>query len=178
MARWNRLIIISYLFHKTFKLLRQRVLWHSSVIKTKTKSLSRESTDLRRLWKVYLMGTWGGVAYHLDEQAGRSTVWANGTQIKIQDWSILFRVAFTISTNQFHLPKNDCQGLKPRKSPILSCWNWYQRWLWRNGTRISVCNAPFGKIGLSFQMFRNVYAERPKKSCPIYFLSGFSGNSL
>ena len=30
-------------------------------------------TDLRRLWKVYLMGTWGGVAYHLDAQAGRST---------------------------------------------------------------------------------------------------------
>ena len=60
--------------------------------------MSRESTDLRRLWKVYLMGTWGGVAYHLDEQAGRSTVWANGTQIKIQDWSISFRIAFTIST--------------------------------------------------------------------------------
>ena len=52
------------------------------------------------------MGTWGGVAYHLDGQAGRSTVWENGTQIKIQDWSISFRIAFTISTNQFHLPKN------------------------------------------------------------------------
>ena len=33
------------------------------------------------------MGTWGGVAYHLDGQAGRSTFWENGTQIKIQDWS-------------------------------------------------------------------------------------------
>ena len=67
------------------------------------------------------MGTWGGVAYHLDGQAGRSTFWENGTQIKIQDWSISFRIAFTISTNQFHLPKNDRQGLKPRKMTILSC---------------------------------------------------------
>ena len=67
------------------------------------------------------MGTWGGVDYHLDGQAGRSTFWENGTQIKIQDWSISFRIAFTISTNQFHLPKNGRQGLKPRKMPILSC---------------------------------------------------------
>ena len=65
-------------------------------------------------------------------------------------------IAFTISTNQFHLPKNNRRGLKPRKNNllILSCWNWYQRWLWRNGGRISVCNVPFAKIGLSFQMFR------------------------
>ena len=60
------------------------------------------------------MGTWGGVAYHLDGQAGRSTFWGNGTQIKIKDWSIWFRIAFTISTNQFHLPKNDRQGLKTK----------------------------------------------------------------
>ena len=31
-------------------------------------------------------------------------------------------------------------------------WNWYQRWLWRNGTQISVC--PSGRTGLPFQMFR------------------------
>ena len=33
-------------------------------------------------------------------------------------------------------------------------WNWYQRWLWRNGTRISVCNISSGKTGLPFQLFR------------------------
>ena len=48
-------------------------------------------------------------------------------------------IAFTICSNQFHLPKNG--------------WYWYQRWLWRNGTRISVWNISFGKTGLPFQMF-------------------------
>ena len=56
-------------------------------------------------------------------------------------------------------------------------WNWYQRWLWRNGTRISVrifhpkrqdylfrCSAAPGNFPL----------ERPKKSCSIYFPNGFS----
>ena len=33
-------------------------------------------------------------------------------------------------------------------------WNWYQRWLWRNRTRISLWNIPSGKTGLPFQMFR------------------------
>ena len=33
-------------------------------------------------------------------------------------------------------------------------WNWYQRWLWRNWTRISVWNIPSGKTGLPLQMFR------------------------
>ena len=28
-------------------------------------------------------------------------------------------IAFTISTNQFHLPKNDRRGLKPRKNNLL-----------------------------------------------------------
>ena len=33
-------------------------------------------------------------------------------------------------------------------------WNRYQRWLWRNGTRISIWKIPSGKTGLPFQMFR------------------------
>ena len=61
------------------------------------------------------MGTWGGVAYHLDGQAGRSTFWENGTQIKIQDWSISFRIAFTISTNQFHFTKKRPPRLETKK---------------------------------------------------------------
>ena len=36
-------------------------------------------------------------------------------------------------------------------------WTRYQRWLWRNGTRISVWNIPFRKTGLPFQIFRRCY---------------------
>ena len=33
-------------------------------------------------------------------------------------------------------------------------WSWYQGWLLRNGTRISVWNIPSRKTGLPFQVFR------------------------
>ena len=33
-------------------------------------------------------------------------------------------------------------------------WNWYQRWLSRNRTWISVWNIPSGETGLPFQVFR------------------------
>ena len=39
------------------------------------------------------------------------------------------------------------------QKPTAKAWNWYQRWLWRNGTRISVWNNPSGNTGLPFQMF-------------------------
>ena len=38
-------------------------------------------------------------------------------------------------------------------------WTRYQRWLWRNGTRIFVWNIPSGKTGLPFQMFRRCYRK-------------------
>ena len=38
-------------------------------------------------------------------------------------------------------------------------WTRYQRWLWRNGTQISVWNIPSGKTGLPFQMFRRCYPK-------------------
>ena len=52
-------------------------------------------------------------------------------------------MAFTIWTNTFCLPKTTAKA-----------WNWYQIWLWRIGTRISVWNIPSGKTGLPFQMLR------------------------
>ena len=33
-------------------------------------------------------------------------------------------------------------------------WNWNKRWLWRNGTRISVWNIPFRKTGVPFYILR------------------------
>ena len=60
-------------------------------------------------------------------------------------------------------------------------WNCYQRWLWRNGTRISVWNIPSGKKKQDY-LFRcyltsgHFPLEWPKKSCFIYFSTGFSRN--
>ena len=48
-----------------------------------------------------------------------------------------------------------CATRNPRvKKTAAYAWVWYQRWLRRSGTRISVSNIPSGKIGLPFQMFR------------------------
>ena len=33
-------------------------------------------------------------------------------------------------------------------------WNWHQRWLWSNGTRMSVWNIPSRKTELTFQVLR------------------------
>ena len=57
-------------------------------------------------------------------------------------------------------------------------WTLYQRWLWRNGTRIAIFQP--GKTG-PFQMFRcsrKFHLGRPKKSCSIYFPTGFPGKLL
>ena len=37
---------------------------------------------------------------------------------------------------------------------VTKAWNWYQTWLWANGTQISVWNITSGKTGLLFQVFR------------------------
>ena len=59
-------------------------------------------------------------------------------------------------------------------------WSWYymyQRWLWRNGTRISVLEHSVLKNRTSFSVVapRHFLLEWPKKSCSIYFLTRFSG---
>ena len=56
------------------------------------------------------------------------------------------------------------------RKTIAKAWNWYQRWLWRNGNRISVWNIPSGKTGLPFQMFRcyRKFSVRTTKKCFVY----------
>ena len=79
-----------------------------------------------------LSHTYITVVFHLHGQTGPFTVWVNVVQeLRLP----LF------CTNQFQFRKT---------APKV--WDWYQRWLWRNGRRISVC--PSGRIGLPFQMFR------------------------
>ena len=65
---------------------------------------------------------------------------------KIQESSGKFcpGIAFTINFVQF--------GSIYWKTAA-KAWNWYQRWLWRNRTRISVKNIPSGKTRLPFLMF-------------------------
>ena len=81
------------------------------------------------------------------------TTWANGKSNSEQHSGI----AFTICTNQFYLPKNGREGL-------------IQRWVWRNGTRISLWNNSSGKSRLPFQMFFKFSAGTTQKSRSIYFL--------
>ena len=58
----------------------------------------------------------------------------------------------------------------------IKAWNWYQRWLWRNGTEIFAWNILSGKQDYLFRCSvapGNFLLERPKKACPIYFPTGF-----
>ena len=95
--------------------------------------------------------------------------WANRSYAKFRTGKFCPRTAFTICKNQFHLPENDCEGLKLVSKMAL-----------KSGTRISAWNSlPSEKQDCPFQMFRcprKFPLERPKKACSIYFPTGFSGN--
>ena len=76
------------------------------------------------------------VVYHLHGQAGRLTVWENGVQNSgLVNW-FGPGIAFTIYTNH---------GSIYYRKTAAKALNWYQRWLWRNGTRIAVWRSPNGK---------------------------------
>ena len=63
---------------------------------------------------------------------------------KIQDWWISSR------NRVYSLYKSVPITEKRPRRPVTG----NQRWLWRNGTRISIWKIPSGKTGLPFQMFR------------------------
>ena len=76
------------------------------------------------------------VVYHLHGQTGRLTVWENGEQNSgLVNWFVP-GIAFTIYTNH---------GFIYYRKTAAKALNWYQRWLWRNGTRIAVWRSPNGK---------------------------------
>ena len=128
------------------------------------------------------------VVYHLQGQTGRFMVWLNGSQSSgLVNFVPESRLPF-VQTSSIY-----------RKTAAKS-WNGNQRWLWKNGTRISVWNILSGKTGLPFQMFRcsflleylsrknrttfsdvplllclNFPLTRAKKSCSLYFPTGFPG---
>ena len=100
--------------------------------------------------------TWflsGKTCYHLHGQTGRFTVWVNGKQ----------------NSRLVNFTPESCSPFV-RISSIYrktteKAWNWCQRWLWRNGPRISVWNILSGKRGQPNQMFRccrRLSLERPK----------------
>ena len=74
--------------------------------------------------------------------ASRSLVWINGTQNSgLVSFARGSRLPFVQISSIY-------------RKTTAKAWYCYQRWLWRNGTRISVWNIPSGKkTGLSFQMF-------------------------
>ena len=82
------------------------------------------------------------VVCYLHGQTGRFTVWANGKQNS--------RLVNLVPESR--LPFVQITSIHPKTAA--KAWNWYERRLWRNGTRISVWNIPTVETGLPFQTFR------------------------
>ena len=81
-------------------------------------------------------------------------------------------IAFTIGTNQFHLPENGRENLKLISNVAFEEMEHAFCFVW---------NILSGKTGLPFQKFRcpeNSTMKRLKKSCSIYFPTGFPGRFL
>ena len=75
------------------------------------------------------------------------------------------RIAFTIATNQFHLPKNNREDLNPVSKMVFNKWN--MDFCWEYTVR---------KKGLPFQMFhcsQKFPGGMIQNSCSIYFSTGF-----
>ena len=128
------------------------------------------------------------VVYHLQGQTGRFMLWLNSSQSsELVNFVPESRLPF-VQTSSIY------------RKTTAKAWNWNQRWLWKNGTRISLWNISSGKTGLPFQMFRcsflleyfsrknrttfsdvplllclNFPLARAKKSCSLYFPTGFPG---
>ena len=105
------------------------------------------------------------IVYHLNGQTGRSTIWANGTQNSL----LLFGtgkfcpgMAFTISTNQSRLPKNDREGLKLVSKMTLEKWNTTFRLAYS-----------VRKNRTTFSNFLKFTLEQPKSRGPFTFQTSF-----
>ena len=94
-------------------------------------------SNCSELWECEIV-----VVYHLHGQTGRFSVWVKGSQSS----------GLVNFVPESRLPYVQISSID--RKTAAKVWNWYQRWLWRNETRISVWNIPSGKIGLPFQMFR------------------------
>ena len=97
--------------------------------------------------------------------------WANRSVHDLGKWYAKFGtgkfcpgMAFTIYTNQSHLPKNDREGLKLVSKMALKKWNTTFRLAY------SVQNHLF--------KFSEASPRATHKSCSLYFSTGFSGNYL
>ena len=78
------------------------------------------------------------IVCHLHVQTCRFTGWANGKQ----------NSGLVNLVPESRLPFVQISSLY--RKTAAKAWNWYQRWLWRNGTRISVWNTPSRKNGTTF----------------------------
>ena len=75
-------------------------------------------------------------------QPSRFTVWVNGKQ---KSWLVNFVL-------EWRLPFVQIRSIF--RKTTAKAWNWYQRWLWRNGRRNSLWIIPSGQTRLPSQMFR------------------------
>ena len=72
--------------------------------------------------------------------------WANLWVHGLGKWWAKFRTGKLLPESR--LPFVQISSLY--RKTAAKAWNWYQRWLWRNGTRISVWNIPSRKNGTTF----------------------------
>ena len=104
--------------------------------------------------------------------------WAKRTVHGLGKWRAKFRMGkFNRGSRIYHLYKS----FPFTEKTVTKAWNWYQTWLWANGTKISVWNITSGKQDYLFRSSvaaGNFPLERPKRSCYIYFPTGYSGNVL
>lgn len=92
------------------------------------------------------MANVGCLVYHLQGDIGRFMIWA-----------------FTIWSNQFHLPKMAARALNCYQEMALKKWKTNYLFFRENRTTFSVASGNFP-------------LERPRESCSIYFSTGVSGN--
>ena len=108
------------------------------------------------------------VFYHLHGQTIQFMVWVNGSQSS-GVVNLRPRIAFTICTNQFHLPKNGREGLKLVSKMALKEWNTNCRLEYS----IRKNRTTFSDVPLLPEVFR---WDDPKSRVPFIFQTGFPEN--
>jgi len=134
------------------------------------RSLLQPIRSITQIWVVTrhsaVVSRQTSVVCHLPGQTSRSTIWANDKKNS--------GVVNVIPESR--LPFVRISSIY--RKTAAKAWNWYQTWFWRNGTQISVWIFNPEKQDYLFRCSvapGNFPLERRKKSCFIYFPTGFSG---
>ena len=135
------------------------------------------STDNLICWRVYQPVLFMKKKMHLVFQrtgtVGQSVIFSAGPEFDFQVWvkvlgCLLFTYGQPVGPRSGQMVRKILVSFVP-ESPLpfaqissiyqkmaTKTWNWYQKWLWGNGTQISVWNIPSRKTGLVTNIFPDV----------------------